>query len=357
MVDSTVGSGVDSVGVGNGRGSDSVVGDGEGVDSSVVGVGEGAVMESLSISLSLPLAKVVDSSIVVVDQRADSRDVDSRGNSLVGNSRGRDSLIGDSRGYSLVGDSRGSNSVAVGDSRGSNSMAVGNSRSSNSVDSSVVSKGECVVEKGISISISLSFPLHHMLDSSILSNVLGAKDTVRDSSVVLRVVVVGDGVSGDLRLGIDHRADSGVVDSRGGDSVVGNSRGCSLVGDSRDSSLVGDSRDCSLDKRGSHLVSVGVEGADEGGGVVGQQLSIGFRLRTGNSGQSENYEHLHVGTWCWLIPCRTAPLVKAAVPAVTYKAAVPTVTYKAAVPAVTYNTVPTPAVYNAAVSRGGDSVV
>merc|ERR1712098_241406 len=36
-----------------------------------------------------------------------------------------------------------------------------------------------------------------------------------------------------------------------------------------------------------------------------------------------------------------APLVKAAVPAVTYKAAVP---------AVTYNTVPTPAVYNAAVS-------
>merc|ERR1711937_86825 len=45
-----------------------------------------------------------------------------------------------------------------------------------------------------------------------------------------------------------------------------------------------------------------------------------------------------------------APLVKAAVPAVTYKAAVPAVTYKAAVPAVTYNTVPTPAVYNAAVS-------
>merc|ERR1711954_487534 len=105
-------------------------------------------------------------------------------------------------------------------------MAVGNSRSSNSVDSSVVSKGECVVEKGISFSISLSlslslslsFPLHNMLDSSILSNVLGAKDTVRDSSVVLRVVVVGDGVSGDLGLGIDHRADSGVVDSRGGDS-------------------------------------------------------------------------------------------------------------------------------------------
>merc|ERR1719383_622748 len=116
-------------------------------------------MESLSISLSFPLAKVVDSSIVVVDQ---------------------------------------------------------------SVDSSVVSKGECVVEKGISISISfsLSFPLHNMLDSSVLSNVLGAKDTVRDSSVVLRVVVVGDGVSGDLGLGIDHRADSGIVDSRGGDSVV-----------------------------------------------------------------------------------------------------------------------------------------
>jgi len=296
VVDSTVDSGVDSIGVGNGRGSDSVVGDGEGVDSSVVGVREGAVMESLSISLSFPLAKVVDSSIVVVDQRADSRVVDSRGNSLVGNSRGRDSLIGDSRGYSLVGDSRGSNSVAVGNSRSSNSMAVGNSRSSNSVDSSVVSKGECVVEKGISISfsLSLSFPLHNMLDSSVLSNVLGAKDTVRDSSVVLRVVVVGDGVSGDLGLGIDHRADSGVVDSRGGDSVVGNSRNGSLVGDSGNCSLVGYSRNCGLDKRGSHWVSVGVEGADKGGGVVGQQLSIGFRLRTGNSGQSENYEHLHI---------------------------------------------------------------
>merc|ERR1712098_732084 len=221
---------------------------------------------SLSISLSFPLAKVVDSSIVVVDQRADSRVVDSGGNSLVGNSRGRDSLIGDSRGYSLVGDSWGSNSVAVGDSRSSNSMAVGNSRSSNSVDSSVVSKGECVVEKGISISfslsLSLSFPLHNMLDSSVLSNVLGAKDTIRDSSVVLRVVVVGDGVSGHLGLGIDHRADSGVVDSRGGDSVVGDSRDCSLVGDSGN---------CSLDKRGSHWVSVGAEGAKDWGGVVCQQ--------------------------------------------------------------------------------------
>jgi len=271
VVDSTVDSGVDSVGVGNGGGSDSVVGDGEGVDSSVVGVREGAVMESLSF----PLAKVVDSPIVVVDQRADSRVVDSRGNSLVGNSRGRDSLIGDSRGYSLVGDSRGyslvgdsrgSSSLAVGDSRSSNSMAVGNSRSSNSVDSSVVSKGECVVEKGISISfsfsLSLSFPLHDMLDSSVLSNVLGAKDTVRDSSVVLRVVVVGDGVSGDLGLGIDHRADSGVVHSRGGHSVIGDSRDCSLVGysrggnslvgDSRDGSLIGDSGNCSLDKRGSN---------------------------------------------------------------------------------------------------------
>merc|ERR1711862_81017 len=179
-------------------------------------------MESLSISISpsFPLAKLVDSSIVVVDQRADSRVVDSGGNSLVGNSRGRDSLIGDRRG---------------------NNMAVGNSRSSNSVDSSVVSKGECVVEKGISISfsLSLSFPLHNMLDSSVLSNVLGAKDTIRDSSVVLRVVVVGDGVSGDLGLGIDHRANSGVVDSRGRDSVVGDSRDCSLVGNSGNCSLVG----------------------------------------------------------------------------------------------------------------------
>merc|ERR1711942_605117 len=57
-----------------------------------------------------------------------------------------------------------------------------------------------------------------------------------------------------------------------------------------------------------------------------------------------------------LLTYNTSPLVSAfntythSVAAPLVKAAVPAVTYKAAVPAVTYNTVPTPAVYNAAVS-------
>merc|ERR1712025_122577 len=57
-----------------------------------------------------------------------------------------------------------------------------------------------------------------------------------------------------------------------------------------------------------------------------------------------------------LLTYNTSPLVSAfntythQVAAPLVKAAVPAVTYKAAVPAVTYNTVPTPAVYNAAVS-------
>merc|ERR1712025_108233 len=57
-----------------------------------------------------------------------------------------------------------------------------------------------------------------------------------------------------------------------------------------------------------------------------------------------------------LLTYNTSPLLSAfnpythSVAAPLVKAAVPAVTYKAAVPAVTYNTVPTPAVYNAAVS-------
>jgi len=56
------------------------------------------------------------------------------------------------------------------------------------------------------VSLSLSLPLDNVLDRSILGNVLGANGTIGDSGVVLRVVVVGDGVGGNLGLGIHHRA-------------------------------------------------------------------------------------------------------------------------------------------------------
>merc|ERR1719481_406371 len=75
---------------------------------------------------------------------------------------------------------------------------------------------EGVVKKGVSLSLSL--PLDNMLDRSILGNVLGAKGTIGDSSVVLRVVVVCDGVGGHLGLGVDHRAGN-MLDHRGGNRL------------------------------------------------------------------------------------------------------------------------------------------
>merc|ERR1711892_1222808 len=65
-----------------------------------------------------------------------------------------------------------------------------------------------------------------MLDRSVLSNILWSKDTIGDSSVMSRAVVVGHGVAGNLVLGIGHRADSSSVvgDSRGGNSLVGYGR-------------------------------------------------------------------------------------------------------------------------------------
>merc|ERR1719516_634543 len=61
----------------------------------------------------------------------------------------------------------------------------------------------CVQKEGVSLSLSL--PLDNVLDRSILGNVLGANSSIGDSSVVLRVVVVCDGVGGILGLSIDHR--------------------------------------------------------------------------------------------------------------------------------------------------------
>merc|ERR1711892_209866 len=105
---------------------------------------------------------------------------------------------------------------------------------SNRVDSSVVGEG---VNKSISVSIglSISFSLDNMLDRSVLSNILWSKDTIGDSSVMSRAVVVGHGVAGNLVLGIGHRADSSSVvgDSRGGKSLVGYCGSNSIVGDGR----------------------------------------------------------------------------------------------------------------------------
>jgi len=165
-----------------------------------------------------------------------------------------------------------------------------------------VHSGDVVVgvdKEGVSLSLSLS--LDNVLDRSVLGNVLGANSSVGDSGVVLRVVVVGDGVGGNLGLGIDHRAGN-MLNKRGGNRL--NHRGGNSL-DNRGGNMFDHRGGNRVNQRGGNMVVGGGDGLDsssvvkvdivespkKGGGGVGQ--SIGFRLSKGGSGQSENYEHLH----------------------------------------------------------------
>merc|ERR1711892_885533 len=118
---------------------------------------------------------------------------------------------------SIVGNHWGSIRV---DNRGGNSMVISDREG---VHSSVVWEG---VKKSISISLGISlgisFSLDNMLDRAVLGNVLWSKNTIGDSSVMSRAVVVGHGVAGNLMLGIYQRTDSSSVvgDRRGGNSVA-----------------------------------------------------------------------------------------------------------------------------------------
>merc|ERR1711935_820576 len=131
---------------------------------------------------------------------------------------------------SIVGNHWGSIRV---DNRGGNSVVISDREG---VHSSVIGEG---VKKSISIRLGISFSLDNMLDRSVLSNVLWSKNTIGDSSVMSRAVVVGHGVAGNLVLGIYQRTDSSSVvgHSRGGNSLVGDCWSNSIVGDSRCNSL------------------------------------------------------------------------------------------------------------------------
>jgi len=277
------------------------------VESSIVDRGSNNTMVDCSVVDRGSNNTMVDSSIV--DGGSNNTMVESRvvdrggGNSIVDSS-----IVGDHWGSNRV-DNRGVHSMVISD-RGVHSMVISDREG---VYSSVVGEG---VNKSISVSIglSISFSLDNMLDRSVLSNILWSKDTIGDSSVMSRAVVVGHGVAGNLVLGIGHRADSS--------SVVGHSRGGkSLVGYCGSNSIVGDGRCNCLDKRGGNSMAVcGRESIDsrvvsEGKGVhsrvVGEsgdiaespeeggvdaavdQSRLGFRLGTGGGDQSENYEHLH----------------------------------------------------------------
>jgi len=265
-----------------------------GADSRDVAVG--AEMEGLSLSLSLPLDNVLDRSILGNVLAAISTGGDSRvlcrvvvvGDGVGGNLR----LSIDDRGSNTL-DNRGGNTldnrggkmggnIAVSGGEGLDSSSVielvygrvdlGHS-SNMAVGADSRDVAVCVQKEGVSLSLSL--PLDNVLDRSILGNVLGANSSIGDSCIVLRVVVVGDGVGGNLGLSIDNRGN--MLDNRGGNRLD-HTGGKVVIGGGN-----------GLDS--SSVVWVGVEGPEERGGGVHQ--SIGFRLSTGNSGQSENYKHLH----------------------------------------------------------------
>merc|ERR1711993_221842 len=101
------------------------------------------------------------------------------------------------------------------------------------IDSSAVDTGigrvavGRVEQSGVSFSFSLT--LNDVLNGTVLGNIAGAENAVGDSGVLLRVVVVGDGVAGNG--GDGGVVDNGCVDSGGG--VVDNGSMDSGVVDNR----------------------------------------------------------------------------------------------------------------------------
>jgi len=233
-----------------------------------------------------------------------------------------------------VGDRGGNRVDSVGVSGRGNSSRVGKGvDGGNRVDKSVGVDGGSDV-----LGISLGLTLHDMLDTVVLGNILGSGDTVADSGVVVGALVAGDGLvghghssvgrdrggnmvvaghhrGGDLggyiggnRGGLAVGSDRGdlAVGSDRGDLAVGSDRGDLAVGSDRGGNSMAISRDGGIDiggDRSRHSVAVGgqrgghmaVGSADRGNtsGVDQGVEGFGFRLSIGNSGQSENYKHLH----------------------------------------------------------------
>jgi len=167
----------------------------------------------------------------------------------------------------------GEDSMVVGGDRGN--MAVG----ANSRDVAVGAEME-------GLSLSLSLPLDNVLDRSILGNVLGAISTGGDSSVLCRVVVVGDGVGGNLRLSIDHRG-SNTLDNRGGNILNnrGGKRGGNIAvggGEGLDSSSVIELVDGRVDLGHSSNMAVGADSREVVVGADKEGISLSLSLPLNN---------------------------------------------------------------------------
>merc|ERR1712212_631504 len=235
---------------------------------------------------------------------------------------------------SVAGKRRGNNSVVCGQGsgnmvvcgQGSGNMVVCGQGSGNSIGGSKRRNNIGVVDQGW---VSLSLTLDNMLNRTVLGNIRWAIHTVGHSSVVLWVVVAGNGVAGNNRRGnsSDNRRNNALdkgssnsPDKRGGNMAV-------RVG----SGSIGASvRGISVIKEGrvgfSFSLTLGNEVAEERGGRVGREvgessvvcgqgsgntvvsgqgkstkalstkalsISSGFRLGHSSGGKSENYEHLH----------------------------------------------------------------
>jgi len=214
-----------------------------------------------------------------------------------------------------VSEGGGGNSVVRGLDKG-----VSDDSGGGGVDSSVVKTidtstidtgvGRVTVGRVQESGIGFSLTLDDVLNGTVLGNIAGAENSVGDSGVLLRVVVVGDGVAGD---GSDNRGDSSVVDNGvvdGGvvdDGMVDSGNGvCNGGGLNLNvSGLLNDRLDNSRFHANNGDASIGVmgqgktSGVGEGGvkpmetGGV-DKSRVGFRLGSGSSYQGENYEHLHL---------------------------------------------------------------
>jgi len=235
------------------------------------------------------------------------------------------SSIGDGRGNNVViGCGQGGGNMVVGCGQGGGNMVVGGGqRRGNGIGGS---KRSII---GVDQSrVSLSLALDNMLNWTVLGNIFWAIDTIGHSSVVVGVVVAGDGVAGNSGHNGGNSVD--IWGSKSSDKWSGNMAvrvgSSSISGSVRGVSIGVDQSRVSLSFTLSNDASVNVvERADEGGGVCtidtkgpgvgvgtisGERvvstisrdvLSIGsgFRLSHNSGGKSENYKHLHGAGGCW----------------------------------------------------------
>jgi len=210
-----------------------------------------------------------------------------------------------------VSEGGGGNSVVRGlDKRVSNDSGGGGVDSGvvETIDTSTIDTGvgRVTVGRVQESGIGFSLTLDDVLNGTVLGNIAGAENSVGDSGVLLRVVVVGDGVAGDgsdvvgdgvAGDGSDNRGDGSVVDNGGVDGGNGVCNGgglnlnvSGLLNDRLDNSRFhANNGDAGIGVMGQGKTSgVGEGGVKPSGGV--DKSRVGFRLGSGGSYQGENYE-------------------------------------------------------------------